>query len=249
MIRTGKEELALAYYSEMDRLFRWCVAVITFLKNEEEAEDLLHAIAIRFVSMGLLATSGSAQGRIEELKEAFGERIQVPYFARVFNEVVTSISEVEAATNESPSWTAEDAREHYKQLAYGLGINVDDPNDKFAEVVRIGLEDLDPTRISCQCEFIHVVPTYCGLPGRMLGLPAAGGKKVVCLKHGHSMEGLKLNDIFGYFSRRMPWDEEGIRCENCPDKSPLPEGWEWSEVWEREQVGKYEDMNKNKEGE
>lgn len=240
MRRTGKEELASAYHSEMDRIFRGCLAVITFFRNEEEAEDLLHAIAIRFVSMGLLATSGGAQASFEDLKDAFGERMQVPYFTRVFDEVVTSISEVEAAANESPPWTAEGAREHYKQLAYGLGINVDDPSDQFAEIVRIGLEDLDPTRVSSQCEFIHVVPTYCGLPARMLGLWAAGGKRIVCLKHGHSMEGLRLDDVYKIFSTRLPWDDAGVRCENCADRSPMPEGWEWTEKWEREQAAKFE---------
>lgn len=247
MSRTGKEELASAYHSEMDRIFRGCVTVITFLKNEEEAKDILHAIAIRFASMSLLATSGSAQRRFEELKEALGGRMQVPYVARVFDEVVSFISKVEAEANEAPLWTAEGAREHYKQLAFGLGINVDDPNDQFAEAVRIGLEDLDPTRVSNQCEFIHIAPAFAGLPARMLGLWAAGGKRIVCLKHGHSMEGLKLDDVYRFFSTRMPWDEAGVRCENCPDKSPMPEDWKWSEEWEHAQAVKYADLNGRKE--
>jgi hypothetical protein len=73
----------------------------------------------------------------------------------------------------------------------------------------------------------------------MLGLPTAGFKSIICLRHGHSVEGLRLDDVYGHFSRSMPWSKDELRCENCPDVSPHPDGWNWSDEWAVEQEARF----------
>lgn len=69
----------------------------------------------------------------------------------------------------------------------------------------------------------------------MLGLPTVGSKSIICLKHGHSMQGLKLDAVYDLFSRTMPWDKDGVKCDKCPEVSPHPAGWAWSNEWGAEQ--------------
>jgi hypothetical protein len=237
--RSGKEDLANEYLLEMDRLFVGCVAIISFLKDESEVFEILRAIGLRFVTLVVPFSVDETQRRLQDLRDAFGGRMQLPPFSRAFADVETTMSALNASSDAAPSWTIEDAKEHFEQLAYGLGMDVEDPNDQYAEGVRIGIADLDPTRVVSQCKFIHVMTTSCGVPARMLGLPTAGFKKIVCLKHGHSLEALKLDDVYEHFSKRFPWDQGEVRCEDCQDKSPHPEAWSWSEEWQKAQAQKF----------
>lgn len=239
--RSGKEDVANEYLSEMDRLFAGSVAIIAVLKNESEAFEILRAMGLRFIALVIPSSVDETQRRLQDLRDAFGERMQLPRFARVFTDVEATMSAVNASSEAAPPWTIEDAKEHFEQLAYGLGMDVEDPNDQYAEAVRIGIEDLDPTRVVSHCKFIHVMTTSCGVPARMLGLPTAGFKKIVCLKHGHSSEALKLDDVYEHFSKRFPWDQGEVRCEECQDKSPHPEAWSWSEEWQKSQAQKFDE--------
>ena len=164
------------------------------------------------------------------------------------DEIVRTMQELLAgAANEAkqkPSMA--DVRAYFEQQAAALGIDLDDPNDRIAEVVRIGLEDLDPTRVSRNCRHIHLRPEARGVPSEMLGLVMAGSKSITCLKHGHSMQGLKLDVVYGMFSQRMPWGKDGIRCENCPDRDPHPADWNWSEEWEIAQAAHWAEQRGKK---
>lgn len=153
---------------------------------------------------------------------------------RMMREILSGATE-EAKQKPSTS----EVRAYYEQQAAALGINLDDPNDRIAEVVRIGLADLDPTRVARNCQHIHLRPGPRGIPAEILGLPSAGFKSIICLKHGHSMQGLKLDDLYEHFSRRMPWANDQICCETCLDRTPQPEGWNWSEEWAFKQEALY----------
>lgn len=246
--RSGKEDLADEYLSEMDRLFVGCLTITSFIKDESEAFEILRAIGLRFVSLVVPYSVEETQRRLQDLRDAFGVRMQLPHFSRAFADTEVTMSALNASSEAAPPWTIEDAKEHFEQVAYGLGMDVEDPNDQYAEAVRIGIADLDPTRVVSQCKFIHVMTTSCGVPARMLGLPTAGFKRIVCLKHGHAQEGLMLDDVYKFFSTKMPWDEERVRCDSCPDKSPHPLGWSWTDEWGQEQASKYEEMKANQKG-
>jgi len=131
--------------------------------------------------------------------------------------------------------TMAEVRAHVAEQAAGLGIDLNDPNDRIAEVIRVGLEDLDPTRVARQCRHIHLRHGSYGVPAEMLGLPTAGSKSIICLKHGHSLQGLKLDAVYEMFSRTMPWDKDGVKCDKCPDVSPHPADWTWSDEWGEKQ--------------
>jgi hypothetical protein len=138
-------------------------------------------------------------------------------------------------------------REYYARQAAELGINLYDPDDRIAQVVRIGLDDLDPTRVAKNCQHIHVMTTSYGIPAEMLGLYTAGSKRIVCLKHGHSAENLSLDTAYEFFAKAYPWNRDQICCENCPDKAPHPAGWEWSEEWNDQQHAKYKERDDSKD--
>ena len=78
----------------------------------------------------------------------------------------------------------------------------------------------------------------------MLGLNTAGFKSVICIKHGHGMQGFRLNEVYQLFSRVQPWDKEALCCENCPDKAPHPEGWTWSFAYGKAQEERHRAMKK-----
>jgi Domain of unknown function (DUF4062) len=136
--------------------------------------------------------------------------------------------------------------DYYEQQAAALGIDLSNPNDRIAEIVRIGLEDLDPTRVARHCRHIHLRHGPVGVPAEMLGLPTAGSKSIMCLKHGHSIQGLKLDDIYAMFARAMPWSPDQMSCDKCPDISPHPEGWEWSDEWAAEQAARFKQLRGQK---
>jgi hypothetical protein len=48
------------------------------------------------------------------------------------------------------------------------------------------------------------------------------------------------------FAKAFPWDKGRICCENCPDRTPHVEGWEWSEEWNIEQHAKHQELRKAK---
>lgn len=78
------------------------------------------------------------------------------------------------------------------------------------------------------------------MPAEMLGLVTAGFKSITCLKHGHGMQGLKLDEVYAMFARRMPWDDgDELRCENCPDRNSHPANWNWSQEWEIAKAARY----------
>ena len=135
-------------------------------------------------------------------------------------------------------------RAYFAQQAAALGVDLSDPDDRIAQVVRIGLADLDPTRVMKNCQHIHVMTTSYGMPAEMLGLPTAGSKRVICLKHGHSIETLSLDAAYESFTKAWPWEKDAIRCENCPDTAPHPKEWEWTEEWSAAQHVKYLELKK-----
>ena len=121
-------------------------------------------------------------------------------------------------------------------MAESLGIDLNEPDDEIAKIVRIGLQDLNPERVLKNCEHLFVSLGACGIPGRMLGLPTAGFKYIHCTKHGYGVGALKLDSAYGTLC-----DEH---CNKCLDKKPHPENWHWTRDWQQKQDKTYEDFVK-----
>ncbi|MEW6211056.1 MAG: DUF4365 domain-containing protein [Acidobacteriota bacterium] len=116
----------------------------------------------------------------------------------------------------------------YENMASGLGIDLSDPTDLEAEIVRIGLKDLDPSRVLKNCEHLFVSAGLSAPPiAVLLQMPSAGEKIIHCTLHRYAISGLLLDNIYNFFKQRY--------CDHCPDCSPRPSTWECSEEWIKEE--------------
>ena len=241
---TGNNELADAYVDALFDFVSFALGIVRRFNNQTDSEAILSSLGLRLLALADVSNSASMPALLHRYESALEGDPAFDCLGNVLESLRKQVAEIGFESREHKKPTLEELRHFYAERATELGINLSDPDDKIAEIVRIGLEDLDPTPVSKNCKHIHVVVGSYGMPGEMLGLPTAGSKRVVCLKHGHAIEGLKLNSTYESFRKSWPWDTESVRCENCPDVSPHPEGWEWSDEWEAEQHTKYQDMMK-----
>ena len=121
---------------------------------------------------------------------------------------------------------------HFRHIARGLGVDIDDPNDDIAYIIRVGIADANPERVLRHCQRLHVSIDSYGIPAEMMGLPTAGSKSLHCIKHGCRMTGVSLDRLSEMFQR--------LNCATCPDLMPHDPQWTWSDSWQREQVTLYD---------
>lgn len=126
----------------------------------------------------------------------------------------------------------DEARQTYENMIRALGIDLSDPNDRIAQVVRIGLKDLDPSRVLRNCEHIFITLSFQGLPAQWLQMPTAGGKVLHCDLHRYAVEGLDLDFAYQVFKREY--------CDQCPDCLPRPPEWVYSLDWQDEENKRHE---------
>jgi hypothetical protein len=121
-------------------------------------------------------------------------------------------------------------RQIVENMAVSLGINISDPNDPTAKLVRVGIDDADPGRVLSNCEHIFVslgpnpplAPT--GILAHTLGLPSIGPKILHCDLHNYYALGATLDPTYGKFKRQY--------CDNCSDLKPRPAEWKFSDEWQ-----------------
>ena len=132
--------------------------------------------------------------------------------------------------NGSPStepMNLEVVKQIYGGMAASIGIDLDNKNDTVAQIVRIGIKDLDPTRILRNCRHFYIALGSIGLPARMLQLYTAGHKTLYCTFHRYGIGTLSLDDAYDYMKEN--------HCSKCKDKSEHPKDWKWSREWQQEQ--------------
>jgi hypothetical protein len=123
--------------------------------------------------------------------------------------------------------TLGDEIERVREMAAAMGVDLSDKTNAIADIVNIGLADLNPERVLKNCQHIFVQAGSVGIPAQMLGLPSAGSKHLRCVKHGHDISGLVLDNVYALM--------EQMHCANCPDRSPHPADWKWSHKWQEAQ--------------
>jgi hypothetical protein len=245
-LRLSEQKEAAAGYADLFwQHVPLAVEVAKNLLEPDSAKEILQMIGLKVAGLAI-NDSTEAEKFVSRYEAELGGAKPVAGREEIAAAMRKMITGARDEVKQKP--TNEEVREYFMQQAAALGINVDDPDDRLAEIVRIGLDDLDPTRVSKNCAHIHLRPGARGIPAEMLGLVTAGFKSIHCLKHGHSMEGLKLDDVYKIFSQSMPWAKDQLVCENCPDRSPHPEGWEWKEEWEVEQAAKFQQRRKAEPG-
>ena len=172
-------------------------------------------------------------------EEAFERRRKdaLELIAKIGDTTVRNAAEVQVEklaklVREKP---AEDELEHDQQtleqvvrkMAHGLGIDLDDPNDEIATIVRIGIRDNNPDRVVRECKHILVQLGARGIPAQMFGLPTAGSKYVSCKKHRYRSGGLDLDRLYEHFKSQ--------HCDGCPDREPHPAEWKWTHAYQKDE--------------
>lgn len=235
-----RENLADGYVNALFDFLPFCVKIVGKFNGKNDILEILNSLGIRFIGLA----SSSSKTSTAEMLSRFAMTLEgTPAFSdldAILAPLQEFVKDLEARSNSRSKPSIDELRVYFAHQAAALGINLNDPNDRFAKIVKIGLDDLDPTRVVKNCQHIHVMTTSYGMPAQMLGLQTAGSKKIVCLKHGHSCESLTLDGAYETFAEVAPWAKDQICCENCPDKVCHPSGWTWSEEWHAEQHAKYQ---------
>ena len=120
-----------------------------------------------------------------------------------------------------------DEAQMYRDMAAAMGVDLSNDTDEIAEVINIGIADLNPERVLKNCQHLFVQPGSVGIPGQMLGLRSAGSKHLRCVKHGHDISGLVLDRVYALMNQ--------MNCASCPDRSPHAADWTWSHEWQAAQ--------------
>jgi hypothetical protein len=114
------------------------------------------------------------------------------------------------------------AKQIYENMAIAIGINMSDPTDEMAKMVRLGIDDLNIGRVLKNCEHLEVALRPMRGISSGLRLPTMGPKRLRCPLHGFAVAGLALDDIYGAFKTK--------HCDNCNDCVPRPADWSYSLV-------------------
>jgi hypothetical protein len=120
-----------------------------------------------------------------------------------------------------------DLRRMFEEMATSLGIDLSDHDDPRAELVRIGIADLEPSRVLKDCEHIFISLGERGLLAERLRLPTAGNKIIHCDLYRYAIEGPDLDGTYALFKQRY--------CQKCCDGCPRPANWEYTEEWQQEE--------------
>lgn len=234
--RLGEGELVKAYAAAAAQFLPAAFAVLDTL-GEEDLRRETQNLGIRFVSISVFGWLGH-----DELLQKFEETVRSMRSRPARDEALQAVRRffyerqmIPAETK--PTW--EEVRTFFTRAAEDMGIDLSDPEDTAAQLVRIGLEDLNPTQYLKNCVHTHLAFPYPGGIAEILGMPTAGMKRVVCLKHGHSVDNLRLKVAYDIFARKDLALGEHICCETCADKAPHPEDWDLPDDWEKEQHLRY----------
>jgi hypothetical protein len=125
---------------------------------------------------------------------------------------------------EVPDVPVEEEYQIYTQMAQAMGINLDDPNNMIARIVKIGLQDLNPERVLKKCKHLFVYVGHYGIPAEMLKLYTAGSKYLRCLKKDVAIGGQSLDGIYDSMKRDY--------CSGCKNIDPWPDDWRWTRSWQ-----------------
>jgi hypothetical protein len=234
IIRLELEGIPDAAASIRDAIFRVCklAAAISaeFLMDNERARAALSA--------AMLSRNRQAECVLwaeNEIQQITDEDIRHWAQAMIADQPATLGGET--LNNEPVPMPME--KQIYENMASALGIDLSDTNDLISQMVKIGIDDLDPTRVLRNCahmfwtfsrhghNFLHL------MLAQQLQLPTMGAKVLHCTLHKYTRVGLSLDETYERFRHDY--------CDACPDRSPRPADWQYTHEW---QLSEY---NHNKE--
>ncbi len=226
--------VAQAYINALFELLPFCLSVAKRLKDPRESAAVIMSIGARML---VLLDPADVLAYFQRFEQALTDspRLDQGVEVGLLTQLRAMLDEGAAAARMDREPNDEEVNHFFAQHAAGLGINLEDPDDEVAALARIALADRDPTRVAKNCQHIHILIDGYGILGEMLGLPSAGQKRVVCLKHGHGVGAMRLDDAYQWFSEPRPESPDSVCCANCKDQLPHPEGWRWTKEWSESQ--------------
>jgi len=118
----------------------------------------------------------------------------------------------------------------YRNMANALGYDLADVNNPFSEMVRVGIDDFDPTRVLQDCEHMFLTlgrqghTIFHSMLAEQLQLPTMGPKVLHCTLYKYTRVGMSLDETYERFKRDY--------CDKCPDRSPREVGWQYTHKWQ-----------------
>jgi hypothetical protein len=112
------------------------------------------------------------------------------------------------------------AKQIYENMASAFGIDMADPADELAKMVRLGIDDLDVGRVLKNCEHLEVALKPMRGISSGLRLPTMGPKRLRCTLHRVAVAGMALDDVYSAFKAKY--------CDDCKDCVPRPADWSYS---------------------
>lgn len=131
---------------------------------------------------------------------------------------------------ETDSYRGNPAQQLVENAAASLGIDPTDENNPIVQGLRVAARDDRPSRVLKTCEHILSSMGATGPIARqiemLLGIQTAGSKIIHCMLYNYHHEGKDLDSAYSVFKSQY--------CDSCPDRSPRPAEWKYSEAFQRE---------------
>ena len=118
----------------------------------------------------------------------------------------------------------------YLNMASAMGFDLSDPDDIVSQMVKVGIDDLDPTRVLRNCTHMFLTLSRQGhtffhlILGQQLQLPTMGAKVLHCALHKYTRVGLSLDETYERFRPDY--------CDKCPDRQPRLVNWQYTHEWQ-----------------
>ena len=159
---------------------------------------------------------------------------RMPAIEEVLDAIEDSIWDLDENKGDFYSLDIEEQKTYFTNMAKGLGMDPDDPENELGEIVNLGLKNFDPSGIMRDCEnlFVHYRPG--GLIAQSLRMHSVGGLHwLICLKHGHAQgTGNLLTLLYDDSSEaNLGYCFKQKNCDKCTDCKPRSDDWAWSLKW------------------
>jgi hypothetical protein len=121
-------------------------------------------------------------------------------------------------------------RQVVENRASSLGVDMNNPEDLTAKLVRLGIKDANPERVLKHCEhaFVSITGKVAGWENMIAAsvqLPSIRAKILHCDLFDYAAEGRTLDAAFEHFKTEY--------CDKCKDISPRASDWKYSDEWQQ----------------
>jgi hypothetical protein len=218
------EETAVLFQNHFTDILRKTVGISFALKRWDDVAQLLFAAFALNSQKNQTQYNTTYNWAVKTLNEIPDKSRQKEWLDFLNNRCQVFNPEKNNIEFEKSDTPTEEEYQIYIQMAHAMGINLDNPTDRIAQIVRIGLQDLNPERVLKRCKHLFVYIGHYGIPAEMLKLYTAGSKYLRCLKKDVAIGGHSLDSIYNSIQEEY--------CSKCKDIDPWPTNWKWTRTWQ-----------------